>query len=378
MNLLRIGLVVNPVAGIGGSVALKGSDTEAIQQQARALGAVPHARDRARDALEKSLAYRDELSIVTAAHDMGENLCRELGLDYRVVGDNTEGHTTPEDTEAAVAAMLAQGVDLILFAGGDGTARNVCHALEVAGQPGVPVLGIPAGCKIHSSVYAVTPSHAGELLALLARGRPLALKEAQVVDIDEAAFREGVVKARPYGAMRVPAEDRFMQNMKEGGVEQDELVLQDMAQYIIETMEDDWLYFIGSGSTTMAITEALGQDGTLLGVDVVQQGKIVCKDATEQQLLGYLENGKAKIVVTLIGGQGHVFGRGNQQLSPAVIRKVGRDNILIIATPAKLQGLEGRPLQVDTGDEALNKNLSGMMDVITGYEQHTFYKMGTN
>ena len=369
--------MVNPVAGLGGSVALKGSDTEAIQQQASQLGAVPQAQVRARVALEKLQHDPDAVMVYTAAHDMGEYLCRDLGLKYQVVGSNRVGETSPEDTESAIATMLAQGVDLIVFAGGDGTARNVFNALERQQQLRVPVLGIPAGCKIHSGVYTVTPVHAGELLALLARGRPLALKEAQVVDIDEAAFREGVVKARPYGCLRVPAEDRFMQNMKEGGVEQDELVLEDIAQYVIDTMEDDWLYFIGSGSTPKAITDNLGEDGTLLGVDVVQQGKIIGKDATEQQLLEYLENARAKLVVTLIGGQGHVFGRGNQQLSPAVIRKAGKENIMIIATPAKLQGLEGRPLQLDTGDEDLNQNLSGMMDVITGYEQHTLYKMGS-
>ncbi|HEY9052927.1 MAG TPA: ATP-NAD kinase family protein [Gammaproteobacteria bacterium] len=375
--MFRLGLIINPLAGIGGSVALKGSDGDATVKKAQQLGAQPHAQSRVRSALEEIQAYSNQIKIFTAAHDMGEYVARDLGFDVEVVIDNVAGATTAEDTENAVNKLLQQGIDLLLFAGGDGTARNVFHALHQLQQDhNLPLIGIPAGCKIHSSVYAVTPRHAGELLALIIRGRPLALKEAQVMDIDEEAFRHDVVKARRYGQLMVPAENQYMQNMKEGGVAQEELVLQDIAAYIVEIMEDDTVYFIGSGTTPKAIMDELGLDSTLLGIDAVQNRQLLAKDINEQQIKSLLqEHPNAKMILTIIGGQGHLFGRGNQQFSPDVIRAIGKENVMVIATPDKLHALEGRPIRVDTGDEDLNENLCGMIQVITGYEQQTLYRI---
>lgn len=375
--MFRLGLIINPVAGIGGSVGLKGSDGEDIYRQARQLGAKPQAQARTRSALEVIADYADQVKIYTAANDMGESLCRELGFDVTVVADNTLGHTHSEDTETTVRKLLDQGIDLLLFAGGDGTARNIFHALEQIGKAdAVPVLGIPAGCKIHSAVYAVTPRHAGDLLALIVKGRPLTLQEASVMDIDEDAFRKDVVKARRYGQLNVPAESQYMQNMKEGGVAQEELVLQDIAAYIVETMEDDVLYLIGSGTTPRAIMDELGLESTLLGIDAVKNRALVGKDLNEQQILSLLEKSRVKIVITVIGGQGHLLGRGNQQLSPEIIRKVGRENIMVIATPEKLHALDGRPLRVDSGDRELDEELCGMIPVITGYDHLNLYRIG--
>lgn len=375
--MFRLGLIINPVAGMGGAVALKGSDGDAIYQQARQLGARPQAQARTRDALQQIQPYAEQLIIYTAAHDMGEDLCRDMGFQVEVVADNTAGDTHGEDTEKTVQQLMDRGIDLLVFAGGDGTARNIFHALQQMDKAeSIPVIGIPAGCKIHSAVYAVTPHHAGELLALLIKGRPLTLQSASVMDIDEDAFRHDVVKAKRYGELQVPAESQYMQNMKEGGVAHGELVLQDIAAYIIETMEDDTLYLIGSGSTPRAIMDELHLESTLLGVDAIKNHQLVAKDLNEQQILSLLENNRAKIIITIIGGQGHLFGRGNQQLSPAVIRAVGKDNIIVIATPEKLHALDGRPLRVDTGDEQLNQSLSGMIPVITGYDHLNLYRVG--
>lgn len=375
--MFRLGLIINPVAGMGGAVALKGSDGDAIYQQARQLGARPQAQARTRDALQQIQPYAEQLIIYTAAHDMGEDLCRDMGFQVEVVADNTAGDTHGEDTEKTVQQLMGRGIDLLVFAGGDGTARNIFHALQQMDKAeSIPVIGIPAGCKIHSAVYAVTPHHAGELLALLIKGRPLTLQSASVMDIDEDAFRHDVVKAKRYGELQVPAESQYMQNMKEGGVAHGELVLQDIAAYIIETMEDDTLYLIGSGSTPRAIMDELHLESTLLGVDAIKNHQLVAKDLNEQQILSLLENNRAKIIITIIGGQGHLFGRGNQQLSPAVIRAVGKDNIIVIATPEKLHALDGRPLRVDTGDEQLNQSLSGMIPVITGYDHLNLYRVG--
>ena len=376
--MFRLGLIINPVAGIGGTVALKGSDGEAVFKRAQQLGARPQAQARTRTALEQVQSLKDELIIYTAAHDMGGYLCHDMGFDTHVVSDNDEGNTSAQDTETTVQMLMDQGIDLLLFAGGDGTARNIYHALEAINkETSMPVIGIPAGCKIHSSVYAVTPKHAGELLSLIIRGRPLSLQEASVMDIDEEAFRHDVVKARLYGHLNVPAENQYMQSMKEGGIEHEELVLQDMAAFIVETMEDDTIYLIGSGTTPKAVMDELALDSTLLGIDAVENHQLIKNDVNEQDILALLdENKPVKIVLTIIGGQGHLFGRGNQQFSPQVLKQIGKNNLLVIATPEKLHALDGRPIQVDTGDEQLNAELCGMISVITGYDQQTLYRVG--
>ena len=373
--MFRLGLIINPVAGIGGSVALKGSD--GMVQRAQQLGARSHAQVRTRTALELLQSSRDQFRVYTAAHDMGEYVCRGLGFDVSVVSHNSAGETTASDTEKAVQTLLHQGIDLLVFAGGDGTARNVFNAMMQCDETyRVPVVGIPAGCKIHSAVYAVTPQHAGELLSQIIRGRALSLQEASVMDIDEEAFRHDVVKARRYGSLNVPAENQYMQGMKEGGVTTEEIILHDIATYIVETMEDDVMYFVGSGTTPKAIMDVLQLESTLLGIDAVCNRQLIAKDVNEKKILELLAVYPAKIVLTMIGGQGHLFGRGNQQFSPAVIRAVGKENILIIATPEKIHALNGRPIRVDTGDVALDRELYGMARIITGYDEQTLYRIG--
>lgn len=376
-SLFRLGLIINPLAGLGGTVAMKGSDGSEISQKALALGAKPQAQERSRSCLQAIQQQAEQCVIYTAAHDMGENLCRDMGFNVEVVSDNTRGVTTAEDTEKTVEQLLSHGIDLLLFAGGDGTARNIYQALRrLHKEDTLPVMGIPAGCKIHSAVYAVTPNHAGELLSLIIKGRPLAIHEASVMDIDEEAFRQDVVKARRYGTLIVPAENQYMQNMKEAGVLHEDIVLQDIAAFVTETMEPNTLYFIGSGTTPKAILDILEQDATLLGVDVLENQQLLAKDVGEQQILALLnQHEKAKMVITIIGGQGHMLGRGNQQFSPKVIRKIGLENIQLIVTPEKLHALNGRPIRVDTGDDELNQQLTGMVQVVTGYDETTLYRI---
>lgn len=369
-NQFRLGLIINPLAGLGGSVGLKGSDGQA--QQALALGAVPQALNRARTALQELLPYQDKLEIYTVAGEMGQTVAAELGFTTTLVYQCVGTETTAADTEAAARLMADLGVDLLLFAGGDGTARNICAAIAER----TTVLGIPAGVKIHSGVYAISPLAAGKLVAKLVCGELVSLLEAAVMDIDEQAFRQGVVKARRFGEMRIPAQLRYVQSVKSGGRESEELVLADLAAYIVAQMDDNVRYVMGSGSTVAAVMQELGLDNTLLGVDVVENGQLIAKDVTAAQLLELVQDYPSKLVITLIGGQGHVFGRGNQQLSPAVIRAVGRDNILLIASKAKLQQLEGRPLLADTGDAALDKALTGLINVLTGYNDYVMYRLG--
>lgn len=375
MKKFKLGLVINPIAGIGGSVALKGSDGEGIAEQAIALGATAKSNARASLALEILLPYKDNIVIYTVANDMGESTAQALGFSTELIYQPKQAVTTEADTETAVKGLIEEGIDLLLFAGGDGTARNVCHIVN----DNFPVLGIPAGCKIHSGVYAITPKAAGRVVELMITNQLVSLTDADVMDIDESLFREGIVKAKRFGEMRVPSELRYIQAVKSGGKESDELVLQDIAADVIAKMDDE-LFIIGSGSTTAFVMEELALENTLLGVDAVCEQALVASDLTEPalwQLLATRDQGQVKLVITLIGGQGHIFGRGNQQLSPRVIRAIGKDNIMIIATKTKLNALQARPLIADTGDSELDIELSGYLPVITGYNDQVLYPVAS-
>jgi len=367
----KLGLIINPVAGLGGSVALKGSDGENTAAKAIELGAQAKANSRTQAALEVLLPYKSQLTIYTVNGDMGEHAAKALGFNVEVVySANTL--TTPNDTEAAAKVLKSLGVDLVLFAGGDGTARNICHAIEDT----IPVLGIPAGCKIHSGVYAITPKAAGRVVEMLVKGELVTVADADVMDIDEEAFRQGTVKAKCYGEMQIPSEVRYVQAVKNGGKETDELVLADIAAHVVSEMDEDTFYIMGSGSTVEAIMQEMGLENTLLGVDLIKAQTLVAQDLTAKQLLDYTRGHATQLVITLIGGQGHIFGRGNQQLSPELIRAIGKYNIIVVATKTKLQALDGRPLICDTGDSTLDDELTGYIKVTTGYNDHIMYAVG--
>jgi len=365
----RLGFIVNPIAGIGGRVGLKGSDGLKTLRKALELGAEKTAPTRAVEALNRIAPIKDQIELITYPHEMGENEARECGFKPVVIGSIKSGRTTSEDTVRAAREMLELGVELILFAGGDGTARDIYEAVD--GK--VPVLGIPAGVKIHSGVYAVNPASAGELAAKFLLGETNSFRESEVMDIDEEAFREDRVSARLYGYLRVPYMETLVQNSKEASRAQEEISMLAIASDVVENMQDDYIYLIGPGTTTRAIFNELGLEKTLLGVDIVQKGRLVASDVNESKILELIRGKKAKIIVTVIGGQGFVFGRGNQQISPKVIREVGRENIEIVATPDKLASLKGRPLLVDTGERELDETLSGYHKVVTGYKRRVVY-----
>lgn len=370
--MLRIGLVINPYAGIGGSVGLKGSDGAETRQQAFARGAVQRANQRSAEALSVLSEDMDGIHWLTAAGAMGEECLQGLGVKSEVVYQADSTETQANDTSSAVRRMLEHGIDLLVFAGGDGTARDICMVVKDT----VPVVGIPAGVKIHSGVYAVSPRAAGQVIRRLVSGELTTLRLADVMDIDEDAFRQSQVRARRYGEMQVPGELEYMQAVKAGGRESDELVLSDIAADVIESMDDEALYIMGSGSTVEAIMEDMGLQNTLLGVDAVVNQQLVGSDLSAAQLEALAADyTEIYIVVTVIGGQGHVFGRGNQQLSPALIRRAGRTNIIVVASKTKLEALSGRPLRVDTGDTALDSELSGLIAVTTGYHDRTMVQI---
>jgi len=375
---LHIGLIVNPLAGLGGSLALKGSDGEELRQ--RVIELRPEQKRRAAQRVGRALAIlrsrHADVHFSAWSGPMGADVLKQLGFSATAIAD-TEGQgdalSTADDTRRAASAMLENDIDLLVFAGGDGTARDI---FDVVGN-NVPVLGIPCGVKMHSGVFAVSPEAAGELLLQLLDGGLVGLQLREVRDIDEQAFREDVVKARFYGEMMVPAQGHYLQQTKIGGRESQDLVAADIADWLSESFDPQTLYLIGPGSTTAGIMASLGLSRTLLGVDVIRNKEVVINDANEEALLRLLSehDGKAEILVTAIGGQGHIFGRGNQQFSPAVIEAVGLDNITVVAAKSKITGLEGRPLFVDTNDPALDKALSGYRQVLTGYDDHVLYRV---
>ena len=372
--MFKLGLIINPYAGLGGSVGLKGSDGEVIRTEALARGAEMRAPQRMARALQQLLGFRAHIEIICFAGEMGEDTARALGFTTRIVG--AAGHQPSEasDTCAAAQALMNESVDLILFAGGDGTARLIADVIGTR----QPVLGVPSGVKMHSGVYAISPEAAGEIIKQLLTGQLVSIAERDVKDIDEDAFRSGQVRARFYGTLLVPEDSQFLQQVKNAGTERDELAQLDVAQEMIQQLQPDTLYLVGPGSTTYMFLQELGLDGSLLGVDILLNNQLIAVDVTASQIISQLNqfNGPAKIIVTAIGGQGHILGRGNQQFTPAIIKHIGIENIIVIAARGKILALNGRPLLVDTNDPALDQSFSGYMRVITGYNESIMYPVG--
>ena len=267
--------------------------------------------------------------------------------------------------------MRAAAVDLLLFAGGDGTARDIHGAVGTY----VVVLGIPAGVKVHSAVFARKPAGAGELAALYLQGKAKGTAESEVMDINEEDYRRGILSAKLYGYLRIPRERRHMQSLKAGSAESERHAQEAIATDIVESMSDDCFYIIGPGTTTRAIMEKLNLEYSLLGVDLVYRRRLVGKDLNEKEILEKTKGGRTKIVVTPIGGQGYILGRGNQQLSPRVIEQAGSENILVAATGRKINSLMGRPLLVDTGDGETDRMFGGYHKIITGYREKIIYRI---
>lgn len=371
MPKFKLGLIINPFAGIGGEVALKGSDGQAVREKALALGARKKANDKTRLALDVIADLSKQVEVYTAAGEMGGDLAHSIGLETQLVYTPAFEQTEAEDTQNLAHALVQQDVDVILFAGGDGTARDICAIVHEK----LPVIGVPAGCKIHSGVYAVTPSAAGKVVEKLVKGQLVSINESEVKDIDENLFRQGKVQARHYGDMLVAGDLQYVQSVKSGGKESEELVLVDIAAHVIEDMQEnpEHFYIMGSGSTVAAIMEEMGLDNTLLGVDLVKGEQLIASDLTAAQLQEKVEGQKVKLVITLIGGQGHIFGRGNQQLSATLVQAIGLENIIIVATKTKLEALDGRPLLVDFGDPVVDQQFSGLVTVTTGFRDQVLY-----
>lgn len=349
----RIGFVVNPIAGMGGRVGLKGTDGKVAQAIER--GAEMRAPGRARDALVALADADDDIELLTYGGLMGEDAAREAGVELTVVGqphvedsDDVEQFSAA-DTRRAVETFLEHDVDIVLFVGGDGTAVDVAETIENAGEQ-VPMLGVPAGVKVYSSVFGVTPEAAGHIAATFD-----ATERAEVNDIDEDEYREGEVRTELRALATVPVTEQRQASKQLGGGS-----VEGLAEGFAEEVQPNVTYVLGPGSTVGTIAEILDVEYTPLGVDVYRDGEILAADAAEADILEQLGTENV-IVVSPIGGQGFIFGRGNHQISPAVIR---RSNVEIVASRRKLDDLG--VLRVDTGDTELDDELRGWQRVRVG------------
>jgi predicted polyphosphate/ATP-dependent NAD kinase len=374
----RIGFLVNPIAGMGGRVGLKGTD--GVVERARELGAEPTAHLKAREMLRelRALLTQSERPVaihwLTCSGRMGAECLRDAGFDDLEILYEAGDGTGEEDTEAAARRFVEAGAELILFCGGDGTARDVC---SVTGRA-TPILGIPAGVKMYSGVFGISSARTAEILLAYLEGR-LALAEVDVLDVDEERYRRGEWVMQLYDSARTPYEPALVQSAKALISERtDSEAKEEIAEDLLEAIEaePDALFLLGPGSTVESIARRLGVAKTLLGIDAIAARRRVGTDLNERQILELLgKYERHRLVLSPIGAQGFVLGRGNQQLSPDVVRRVGPENIVVVATPSKLARTP--VLRFDTGDPSLDARLAekGYVRVVTGYRLRRLAKV---
>lgn len=364
-----IGFLINPIAGMGGSVGLKGTDgrllAEAIRRGAKPIA--PYRADRFLKMLRKLIG--NNLTIATPPKMMGEDVVKKYFNFVEVVNVNIGEVTSDTDTISSCKLMISKGVDLIVFVGGDGTARDVYSVTRDT----IPILGVPSGVKMYSGVFASSPEAAAEVVKLFINGNA-ELELGEIADVDEESLGMDEIRVRIYGIARVPSYPNLIVPSKDfSGDDLDNK--EEIAEYIIsEIMKPDTLYLLGPGSTVKAIADKLGIKKTLLGVDAVYNGKLVGRDLSESDILNLLNiYGKVKVIVSPIGRQGFIFGRGNQQISARVLRIVGKDNVIVISTRSKIVNL--RFLRIDTGEPTVDNHFEGYMRVIIGYNEEAVVRV---
>ncbi|MFQ5885087.1 MAG: ATP-NAD kinase family protein [Thermoplasmata archaeon] len=377
-----LGFVVNPIAGMGGRVGLKGTD--GVLQEALDLGAEPLAPQRVEvflnklDSIIKSRGIKERIEWLTCKGSMGEDLLKEVMSDSWesvTVFEPNDEPTRAEDTKNACETLLERGVILIVFCGGDGTARDIW---QTVGEE-VPIIGIPSGVKMHSGVFGMNPEATAEIVAEFISGE-MDVAEGEILDLDEEKYRQGEWHIRLFGSAKTPHEPTYVQVSKvQVEAVGEEAIKEEIAESIVEDMEDasDTLFILGSGSTVAAVSKELDIEYSLLGVDAVVNKELVAKDVNESQLLSLLDQyPKVRLVISPIGAQGFILGRGNLQLSPEVVRRIGIDNITVISPPAKLA--QTPILRVDTGDKKLDESFyeKQYLRVVFRYKTMRLCKIG--
>lgn len=357
----QLGLIINPVAGMGGSVGLKGTDGE-LALKAKAMGATPVAESRAVVALSQLVSLCPDVEVLTCPGDMGAVATQRVGLATKIVCDTAVANTSAEDTKSAARAILAQHPTLLMFVGGDGTARDIHSVVD----RDVPVLGVPSGVKMHSAMFAATARAAGEVAARYLRSAhpERLLADVEILDRVDASGAGHDMSPTLFGIVKAPRLGFLVPGAKASRPVAEPLALAAAVDRVAAMLSDGRVSLIGPGSTMQMLAARLGFEGTLLGVDAVRNGKRVASDLDERGILERITGKPTRIVVSIVGGQGFLFGRGNQQLSPRVISQVGPENIVIVSSLEKLAGLPGNCLLVDTGDEHVDELLAGYLPII--------------
>ncbi len=365
-NLEKIlGFIINPIAGLGGPAGFKGTDRPEIVEKALQMGIKPRAPLRGSIALQK--LSKLNVRILTPPREMGYDVVRRIfpSGNVEMIKINLPKRTSSIHTKIAAREMKERGVDLLFFVGGDGTAKDILDAVGTE----IPALGVPAGVKIFSAVFGATPSHSGEIARkFMSEGLPLRL--AEVVDVDEDAYRSNQLVIKLYGYLKVPYEPSLLQSSKQPSLltEEEELSRQAIAKYVVEEMKPEVLYILGPGLTVSEVGKQLGFEKTLLGVDVVVNFKLIARDVNEIQLneLVSKHEGPIKLILSPLGGSGMLLGRGNQQIGDYVLSRISKQDLIILATPSKLHGL--KTLKLDIRGE-LARKFVGYHRVITGYKE---------
>ncbi len=364
-------MIVNPIAGMGGKVGLKGTDS--VLANAIAEGAEPVAPKRAVEFLArlKMNAVDVKVEVLCCPEIMGEHEAKTAGFVVDVLPMKLRKVTSAQDTKKAIRFLAKAEVDLVVFVGGDGTARDVFDALQsVHANDRVLVLGVPSGVKMYSGIFAVSPLDAVEVVLAFGR-KEASVAEFEVIDADEGAIRSDNFAVRLYGYLKGPFVPLHIQGSKQVSPETvDERENQEaIAKFVAEELPKDATVILGPGTTVKCLADLLGVKKTLLGVDVYHDGKVTL-DVNEKHILERVKEwSNVWIVVSPIGRQGIVLGRGNQQISPEIIRRVGRERILVLATKCKLRSVEGGVLRVDTGDAGTDELLKGYGKVVTDYRE---------
>jgi predicted polyphosphate/ATP-dependent NAD kinase len=375
----KIGFVVNPIAGMGGKVGLKGTD--GVLKQAIKLGAKPVAVNKAYETIKSFISYnskKDEIKWFTCSGKMGGDILKKAGLEnIEIVYSPSSKGTTSNDTKNACKKFLKKKVDLILFCGGDGTARDIFEIVKNK----ILILGIPSGVKMHSGVFGITANASAKMLYEYVNKR-LTIGDAEIMDLDEEKYRKGEWNIRLFGIAKGIVEPTYIQVGKTiyESVSDDQ-IKDELTEHIMDEMEkySDFLFLFGSGGTIDYIARKIGFENTLLGIDAVYNKKLVGKDLNEDGILNLLKSySKTKIVLSPIGAQGFILGRGNLQLSPKVIKKIDLDNIIVISTPSKLASTP--VIRVDTGDKKLDRLFmeKEFMMIVIGYRLSRVVKIQTN
>lgn len=367
MKLSKIGFIVNPIAGMGGKVGLKGTD--GVFRQAMKLGAKPIAHIKAEETIKEFISNFSNNNIhwYTCSGLMGAEELKNAGIKkIEIVYTAPNKITTSSDTKNACKELLKKPIDLILFCGGDGTARDIFEIVETK----LPILGIPSGVKMHSGVFGINTSASAKMLHEFVNNR-LTIGDAEIMDLDEERYRKGEWNIKLFGIAKGIIEPTYVQVGKTTFESvSDDVIKDELAEHILDEIEQnsDFLFLFGPGGTIDYITKKLEIKNTLLGIDAVYKKKVAGSDLSEEGILKLLKiYPKAKIILSPIGSQGFILGRGNLQLSPRVIKKIGLDNIIVISTPSKL--LSTPVIRVDTGDKELDSLFAKkeFMMVIIGY-----------